>query len=79
MIFPTWRYHRTEPACIVNDAAELDALGPGWTDNPGNFEELDRQATEQLANVTARLEAARIASEPKPEPDTKKPRRPRKD
>lgn len=34
MIFPTWRYHRTRPACIVNDPLELEALGEDWRDRP---------------------------------------------
>jgi hypothetical protein len=36
--FPTWRYHATEPAVIVNDPGELEALGEGWEDSPAAFE-----------------------------------------
>lgn len=36
--FPSWRYHRTEPARIVNDPLELDALGEGWADTPAAFD-----------------------------------------
>lgn len=36
---PTWVYHRTEPARIVNTQAALDALGEGWDDTPAAFYE----------------------------------------
>lgn len=32
--FPTWRYHKTEPARIVKTAEELAVLGEGWYDHP---------------------------------------------
>ena len=36
--FPKWKYHRTEPAVIVdNPQAEAD-LGEGWADSPAVFE-----------------------------------------
>lgn len=38
MHFPSWRYHRTEPACIVHDPIEDEALGEGWADTPAAFE-----------------------------------------
>jgi len=34
IIFPSWRYHASLPACIVADQAESDALGAGWYDSP---------------------------------------------
>lgn len=37
MGYPCWRYHRTEPAVIVNDAVEEAALGDGWADTPAKF------------------------------------------
>jgi len=37
--YPSWRYHRTERAVIVNDPAEEAALGPGWADTPAAFSE----------------------------------------
>lgn len=37
--YPSWRYHRTEPARIVNDPAEEEALGAGWTDTPAAFDQ----------------------------------------
>ena len=33
-IYPTWRYHKTEPAVIVNSYEEDQALGKGWSDAP---------------------------------------------
>lgn len=35
--FPAWRYHRTEPAVIVNTPEEEAALGEGWADSPAVF------------------------------------------
>jgi hypothetical protein len=35
--YPSWRYHRTEPAVIVNSPEEDDALGSGWADTPAAF------------------------------------------
>ena len=35
ILFPSWRYHATESACIVQNEAESDALGPGWSNTPG--------------------------------------------
>jgi hypothetical protein len=34
MTFPHWYFHLTEPARIVNDPTELEALGPGWVSHP---------------------------------------------
>ncbi|MCX6550364.1 MAG: hypothetical protein NTY02_05035 [Acidobacteria bacterium] len=31
--YPSWRYHATEPARIVQTQAESEALGPGWSDS----------------------------------------------
>lgn len=36
--FPTWRYHRTKEAVIVNSPEELKSLGEGWEDTPAKFE-----------------------------------------
>ena len=38
LYFPAWKYHATEPAVVVNNEAELDALGDGWADTPAAFE-----------------------------------------
>lgn len=32
--FPKWKYHRSEPARIVEDAVQESALGQGWADAP---------------------------------------------
>jgi hypothetical protein len=36
--FPKWMYHRTEPARIVDDPIEQDALGPDWAETPAAFD-----------------------------------------
>jgi hypothetical protein len=36
--YPTWRYHATEPARIVNTIEEDRALGSGWADTPNAFQ-----------------------------------------
>ena len=36
--FPSWRYHATERARIVNSEAEDNALGPAWADSPAAFD-----------------------------------------
>ena len=38
-IYPTWRYHRTQPAVIVRSPLEEAALGEGWADRPGASED----------------------------------------
>lgn len=32
--FPSWRYHRTLPPCVVQSEAEAEQLGEGWADSP---------------------------------------------
>lgn len=34
LLFPSWRYHRTEPPRRVLTADEVAALGPGWLEYP---------------------------------------------
>lgn len=36
--FPKWMYHRTEPAVIIDDPAEQEALGPDWAEHPAAFD-----------------------------------------
>ncbi len=36
--YPKWRYHRTEPAVIVEDPQAEADLGEGWADTPAAFE-----------------------------------------
>ena len=38
-VYPTWRYHKTETAVIVQDEAEDKALGKGWSDHPAEPKE----------------------------------------
>lgn len=38
-IYPTWRYHKTEAAKIIETAEEDAALGKGWADTPAAFED----------------------------------------
>lgn len=35
--FPSWRYHKSQPARIVQTQADSDALGPEWADSPAAF------------------------------------------
>ena len=37
MDFPTWLYHRSEPAVIVHDEESAARLGPEWADTPAAF------------------------------------------
>ena len=34
VLFPSWRYHKTLPACIVQNPEEEAALGLGWRNTP---------------------------------------------
>ena len=36
-VYPAWRYHKTEPAVIVNNPDEDAQLGDGWADTPAAF------------------------------------------
>lgn len=48
--FPKWKYHATEPARIVNDQDEEDALGAGWHNTPvkGNEPEEAPQTAKRI-------------------------------
>jgi hypothetical protein len=35
--YPAWRFHATDPACVVEDEAADQALGEGWVDSPGKL------------------------------------------
>jgi len=37
--YPKWKYHRTEPAVIVEDPLAEAELGEGWGDRPAAFED----------------------------------------
>lgn len=62
--YPSWRYHREFEPCIVADALEDAALGPGWVDSP--------------ANVSAPAEPQPEPAAPQAEPVKRGPGRPRK-
>lgn len=36
--YPSWRYHRTEDAIIVNTLAEDEALGEDWASSPADLQ-----------------------------------------
>lgn len=33
--FPKWKYHTGKPDTLVSNRKQEKALGPGWTDDPG--------------------------------------------
>lgn len=37
-VYPSWRYHKTEAAKIIETAEEDAALGKNWADSPAAFE-----------------------------------------
>lgn len=59
--FPSWRFHRTEPARIVNDPIEEEALGDGWADTPAAFADDDEPA-EPATPEAVQMAALRIAA-----------------
>jgi hypothetical protein len=61
--YPSWRYHRTEAARIVQNAADDAALGDAWVCSPREF---------------AAQDAAPVAAEPVPDEAPKKRGRPKK-
>lgn len=34
---PTWKYHPEKGAKLINSKEELDALGSGWFNSPGDY------------------------------------------
>ena len=38
-VYPSWRYHRTKSAVIVENPQAEAELGEGWADRPGAFKE----------------------------------------
>lgn len=36
--FPKWKYHRSNPACVVDDRKHEISLGDEWEDTPAAFE-----------------------------------------
>jgi hypothetical protein len=41
---PKWKYHPTQPACIVQDEDEEAQLGEGWFDSPNQFPAADAES-----------------------------------
>ena len=59
--YPSWRYHHTQGAVIVQNEAEAIALGRGWSTTPGG-----------PAPTREKTEPAPPVVEPKVEPKGKK-------
>jgi hypothetical protein len=36
--YPKWKYHRSLPACTVQDPEQEANLGDGWADHPSAFD-----------------------------------------
>lgn len=36
--YPSWRYHKSEPAKIIHSEAEHEALGDEWKQSPADHE-----------------------------------------
>jgi hypothetical protein len=45
---PTWKYHATLPARLIESQEALDALGPGWEDTPAAHGVITAPSAEQL-------------------------------
>jgi hypothetical protein len=72
MYYPSWRFHRTEPARIIADPTEEEALGEGWRDRPFDADELE---TADDSDATTEPDASEALA-PAPEPTPKKKRAP---
>jgi hypothetical protein len=59
--YPSWRFHRTLPPCIVADPDADDALGEGWAMTPAAFLEPEPAATPPAATPGHALAPAAIA------------------
>lgn len=66
-IYPSWRYHKTESAKIVNSEAEEMNLGKGWADSPAAFEEKSEIKSEKKEKLEFEDEMSEEKSELKPE------------
>lgn len=73
-IYPAWRYHRTEEARVVKDAAEDAALGPEWKNTPAAFD-----APEAVEPLSGETEVKTVPALPVDPPSRPKRGRPRKD
>jgi hypothetical protein len=52
--YPSWRFHRTLPPCIVADPDADDALGDEWADTPAAFLEDAKPAQKPAAPALTR-------------------------
>jgi hypothetical protein len=51
--YPKWKYHRTQPACTVENPEQEANLGDGWADHPSAFDAPEPEAAEPVAYSTA--------------------------
>lgn len=79
MPYPKYKFHPTRGSVVVNDAAAERALGPGWADNPKDFEPKQPEvakttgAADEWAAVDRQAqEIAPMAEAEKPKPAAKK-------
>jgi hypothetical protein len=59
-------YHRTEPARIVDDPVEQDALGPEWAETPAAFDTPEVPVVVDDIGGEEDTPAAAAADAPKP-------------
>lgn len=60
-VYPSWRYHKSNEAVIINSEAEEKELGKGWTDSP--VAEVESESEEAIEVV--------LKEEPKPKRQAK--------
>ena len=66
--YPAWRFHKTLPARIVQNAAEADALGEGWVERPDQVDVPPPADPPIVPDVEP-------VPEPEPEPEPERPKR----
>ena len=49
ILWPSWRFHKTEGARIFESQEELDAAGDGWRDRPFRDDEDSEDDTQEAA------------------------------
>lgn len=77
VLYPSWRYHATEKACIVQNQAESDALGPGWSDTPAPVAAASVPEADPVVGSTA-TDAEYPADEDEPADEGESPDAPKK-
>lgn len=58
--YPKWKYHDTEPACVVDDEEAELALGDGWRDTPDNRDNPDEEPADEVAALREQAAAKGI-------------------